>query len=78
MAEIFDEREVREYLRAEVEAAGGAKKWLKKNKMFGYDHVLHMVANGDAATTPRILEALGFRRVDRFEPINRNIDPKAT
>lgn len=67
MTEIFTLEEVKFYMRDEVRAAGGAKKWLRKHKLRNqFDHVLHMVENGDAATSPPILDALGFRRITRY------------
>ena len=68
MSEIFTIEQVQQHLRDEVAEAGGAKKWLRKNKVFGCDHILHRVQNGDAATLPRVMKVLKFRRVDRYEP----------
>lgn len=68
MSELFTEKEVQAYMRNEVYAAGGAKKWLKKNNMT-FNHAIHMIENGDAATLDRVLDVLGFRRVTRYEPI---------
>lgn len=67
MTELFTEAEVEKYMREEVADAGGPKKWLRKNKVHGFDHILHMIANGSAATLPHILPALGFKRVTRYE-----------
>jgi len=69
MAELFTEAELRDYLVAEVAAAGGARAWLRKNKMTHRTQINHMVANGDAATLADFLEVLGFRRVTRYEPV---------
>ena len=65
MPELFTQEELQRYMREEVLRAGGAKKWLRKNKVFGSDHMLHMVTNGDAATLSNCLAALGFRKVIR-------------
>lgn len=73
MAEIFTEKEVEEYLRQEVQEAGGAAKWLKKHKMFMfYKHILHMFDNGSAATLPQVLDTLGFVRKTVYEPKTPN------
>lgn len=69
MAELFTANEVQAYLRKEVAAAGGAKKFLRKKKLDGFSHILHMFENGDAATLDRVLPALGFRRVTRYESV---------
>lgn len=69
MAELFTEAEVEKFMREEVADAGGAKTWLRKNKVYGCDHVLHMVTNGSAATLDRILPVLGFKRVIRYEAV---------
>ena len=68
MAELFTAEELRAYLRSEVESAGGAKKWCRRNKI-SMDYALHMVANGDAATLSDVLRALGFCRVVMYKPI---------
>ncbi len=68
MSKLFTQAEVQRYLREEVADAGGANKWLRKNKMMGENHILHMVENGDAATLPRFLAILKFRQVTRYEP----------
>jgi hypothetical protein len=68
MSEIFTKDEVEKYLREEVEAVGGAKKWCRKHNV-NMDHALHMVADGSAATLPRVIGVLGFREVIRYEPI---------
>lgn len=79
MAELFTGAELQAMLREDVAAAGGAKKWLRKHKVSGCDHILHMVANGDAATLDDILRVLGFTRVVRYEPVpNRLVLAKPT
>jgi hypothetical protein len=70
VTELFTEAEVEARLREEVSAAGGAKKWLKKNKVAGCSQVLHMIEDGRGATLGAILPVLGFKRVVRYEPIN--------
>lgn len=70
MAELFTIDEVEDYLRREVAAAGGAKKFLRKKKLDGFSHITHMFENGSAATLERVLPALGFRKVTRYEPID--------
>lgn len=83
MAEIFTTKEVEEFMRSEVNAAGGARKWLRKNGVTGLEHVMHMVADGRAATLDRVLLVLGFRRVALFEstrpgPDNGPDNPRKT
>jgi|UPI00059F6B34 hypothetical protein len=65
--ELLTEDELKQALRTAVEAAGGAKKWLRANKITGKDHILHMVSDGRAATLPDILRVLGYRPVTLFE-----------
>jgi hypothetical protein len=69
MAELFTADELTAQLREDVALAGGAKKWLRKNKVLGNDHLLHMVTDGRAATLDDFLRVLGFRKVVRYEPI---------
>ncbi len=72
MSELFTEPQLEAMLREAVEAAGGAKKWCRKNKVFGHDYSLHMITDGRAATLRDVLPVLGFRAVVRYE----KIDPK--
>lgn len=67
MPELISEREIQARLRFEVKTAGGAKKWLRKHKITGHDHVEHMISDGRAATFPDVMRALGFQRVVLFE-----------
>lgn len=67
MSELWTEAELERVLRDEVEEAGGAKKWLRKKKMLSYGDIDYMVANGQAATLPAFLNALGFRAVTCYE-----------
>lgn len=49
--------------------AGGAAKWLRKHKLGSrFDHVLHMIENGSAATLPDIQAALKFKTVILYTP----------
>lgn len=69
MSELFTQQEIEAHLRDEVREAGGAKKWLKRHKLGSqFDHVLHMVENGSAATLPRIQYALKFKTVIMYAP----------
>lgn len=67
MPELFTREEVQKVLREAVRDAGGAKKWLRKHKLCQYN--LHMIEDGRGATLPGVLEALGFRKVDRYEEV---------
>jgi hypothetical protein len=70
MAELFTEEEVKEYLQSEVRAAGGAKEWLKKNKIgLSHPHLLRMIENGEPATDITILSTLGFKEVVMYEAV---------
>lgn len=71
MTDLLTERELEAILAAQVAEAGGAKKWLRKHKLTGFDHVLHMISNGDAATLDRVIQVLGYRPVRRFERIEK-------
>lgn len=67
---IFTEGQMVAAFRQEVEEAGGAKAWLRKNKMTGeMSHALHIVSNGDAAVLPRFMQVRGYRQVIRYEKI---------
>lgn len=68
MDDLVTTDQIESHLMREVAAAGGAKKWCRKNKV-SMDHALHMVANGSAATLPTVLSALGFRKVVRYERV---------
>jgi len=61
--------ELEAILRAEVQAAGGAKKWLRKKKVKGFEHILHMVADGRAATLDDMLTVLGYERIVVYKPL---------
>jgi hypothetical protein len=67
MAELFTREECERYFREEVARAGGAKKWLRKNKISGLDHVHHMIDNGQYFTHPQVLYRLGLKPVERWE-----------
>lgn len=67
--ERFTEDEVRRHLRDQVAAAGGARKWLRKHKLSGFDHVLHMIEDGRLGTDERLLSVLGFKRVVLYEAV---------
>lgn len=67
MAELFERDECIAYFRGEVLKAGGAKKWLRKNKVFGLDHVLHMIDSGSYFDHPEVMARLGFKPVERWE-----------
>jgi hypothetical protein len=67
--ELFTEAQCERYFREEVAAAGGAKKWLRKNKIHGKDHVLHMIEDGRLFCDFYISKKLGFRRVERWEVV---------
>ena len=70
MAELFTLEEVERCMREAVRDAGGAKKWLRKKKLgTQYDHVLHMIEDGRAATLTGMLAHVGFERVNMFKPI---------
>ena len=71
MPELFTRKELQDELRDAVKQAGSAKKFLRKHKLYGYDHALHMIENGTAATRPDVMMALGFRAVERFELIKK-------
>ncbi len=58
--------ELQAIMKAEVEAAGGPKKWARKHKIYSVDHIPHMVADGRAATSPVCLEALGYDAVTMY------------
>jgi hypothetical protein len=75
MAEIFTADEVATYMRHEVDAAGGARKWLRKHRMLSEAHIIHMIEDGTAATIPRFLSELGFRQIVRYEAIDRSHNP---
>lgn len=45
MTELLTRDECVRYFRDEVATAGGAKKWLRKNKVFGCEHILHLIEN---------------------------------
>lgn len=66
--EIFSRSECEEYFREEVRAAGGAKKWLRKNKFpsFRFSHCLHMIENGGLFNDPEIRAKLGFQPIERW------------
>lgn len=76
MSELFTHAEVQAHLRYEVEAAGGAAKWMRKNGFGHKKYIQHMFANGDAATLPDVLLHLGFKRVERFMPIVAKAEAK--
>lgn len=63
------QEELHALMREQVEAAGGARKWLRLHKLSSFDHVQHMISDGRMATDERVLPVLGFRRVVLFEPI---------
>lgn len=69
MDDVITIDQLEAHLRREVVAAGNAKKWCRKNKV-SMEHALHMVANGSGATLPTVLNALGFRKVVRYERID--------
>jgi hypothetical protein len=62
---LLTPQDLKAILKAAVEAAGGAKKWSKKNGV-SMDYALHMLANGDAATLPNVLRAIGYEPVTRY------------
>ena len=67
--ELFTKEDVEKYLREEVSMAGGAKKWLRKHKLGGqFDHILHMVEDGRAATLPAMQHVLKFKTVILYTP----------
>lgn len=66
MTELLTIDQIEQRLRAEVYAAGGAKKWTKKHRLH-MDHALHMIANGSAASLPLVLDALGMEKVTLFQ-----------
>ena len=70
MSKLFTVDEIERYLREEVMRAGGAKKWCRKHKI-NMDHAIHMIENGSAASLDRVLDALEFRKVIRYEPVNQ-------
>ena len=69
MSELFTIDELEKHLRDAVAEAGGVKKWIRKHKASGFDHCLHMIENGSAASLDRVLPIIGFRRVTRYEPL---------
>jgi hypothetical protein len=66
MYELFTAEECEVYFRAEVEAAGGPKKWLRKHRLTGFDSVEHMIASGRLFRDQRIRKVLGFEPVERW------------
>jgi hypothetical protein len=71
--ELFTHAQCQAYFCEEVRLAGGAKKWLRKNKVTGLDHVLHMINDGRYFTHPQIMERLGFREVVRWEAVRSSM-----
>jgi len=70
MGELFTREQCEKYFREEVKRAGGSKKWLRKHKVYGLDHVYHMIDNGSYFHHPRVMEVLGFKAVERWEAPN--------
>lgn len=70
MDDLFTIDDIEQYLRIEVESAGGARKWCRKNKV-SMDHALHMIENGSAASIDRVLDALGMEKVIRYKKRGR-------
>lgn len=70
MGELFTREQCQSHLREEVQKAGGAKKWLRKNKVFGLDHVPHLIENGSYFHHPDVLRVLGFKQAERWEAVN--------
>lgn len=52
-----------------VREGGGAKRWLRRHKVFGFEAVTHMVSDGRIATHERVLPALGFERAVLYEGV---------
>jgi len=69
MSELFTLEEIQRHLREEVAQAGGANKWLRKHKATGFDHCLHMIDNGSAASLDGVLPLLGLKKVVRYEAV---------
>jgi hypothetical protein len=69
VSELFTREQCEKYFREEVADAGGAKKWLKKNKVYGMDHVHHMVNDGSYFEHPVVMDRLGFKKVERWEAV---------
>lgn len=65
MTGLLTQKDIEQRLREEVKAAGGAKKWCRKNNV-SMNHALHMVENGSAATLDKILDVLGLEKVTRY------------
>lgn len=64
---MITQRELQAELARQVAEAGSAKKWLRKNKVLrSFDHALHMIASGDAATLSGIIDALGYKPVTMY------------
>jgi patatin-like phospholipase/acyl hydrolase len=73
LAELFTRAECEKHFREEVAAAGGAKKWLRKNHVIGMDHVHHMIDGGTYFDNPQVLQALGLKRVERWEAVEAGV-----
>jgi hypothetical protein len=70
MAGLLTRSECQALFREEVKLAGGAKKWLKKNKIWSLDHVTHMVSDGSYFTHSEVMAALGLKSVERWETVS--------
>lgn len=73
MSELKTQEDLEAVLRGAVALAGGAKKWCRKNKIYGHDHSLHMITNGRGATFDDVMRVLGYRRVYRYEKIDTEL-----
>lgn len=69
MAGLLTRSECQALFREEVKLAGGAKKWLKKNKIGSLDYVIHMVNDGSYFTHPEVLAALGLKSIEMWEAV---------
>ena len=69
MKELWTIDDLELFLRDEVMRAGGAKKWCKKHNIH-MSHAMHMIENGTAASIDRVTEALGYRKVTRYEAVD--------